>query len=206
MIKSLIKITTYMSLSTIVNMSGQTSVSRHMPIHADVFRRRLPLIFRSLWTSFVSLFLYFPSLFLTRSHLIACQNRNENCFYADSKKNTKIWKNFGDSFVNFLFDVNFIFKSTLMCCLCYYRNWLSVIRGVTWFTWGAHLRWLIYRILCVTPCMILAIWNKLVVLKLKVVFPLLSQRTFRQSVSVLVNMKAVCGVRAKTWYIYFYAC
>ena len=96
-----------------------------------------------------------------------------------TQKNTKIWKNFGDSFVNFLFDVNFIFKSTLMCCLCCDRNWLSVIRGVTWFTWGAHLRWLIYRILCVTPCMILAVWNKLVVLKLKVVFPLLSQHTFR---------------------------
>lgn len=96
-----------------------------------------------------------------------------------TQKNTKIWKNFGDSFVNFLFDVNFIFKSTLMCCFCYDRNWLSVIRGVTWFTWGAPLRWLIYRILCVTPCMILAVWNKLVVLKLKVVFSFLSQRTFR---------------------------
>ena len=100
-----------------------------------------------------------------------------------TQKNTlrgiKIWKNFGDGFVNFLLDVNFIFKSTLMCCLCYDRNWLSVIQGVTWFTWGAHLRWLIYRILCVTPCMILAVWNKLVVLKLKVVFPLLSQHTLR---------------------------
>ena len=122
MIKSLIKITTYMSLSTIVNMSGQTSVSRHMPIHADDCRRRLPLIFRSVWTSFVSLFVYFPSLFLTCSHLIARQNRNENCFYVDPKNTltgTKIWKNFGDYFVNFLFYVNFIFKSTLICCLCY---------------------------------------------------------------------------------------
>ena len=182
MIKSLIKITTYMSLSTIVNMSGQTSVSRHMPIHADVCRWRLPLIFRSLWTSFASLFLYFPSLFLIRFHLIACQNWNENCFYVDPKKTLweelKLEKVSGDNFINF-FDVNFIFKGTLICCLCYDRNWLSVIRGVTWFTWGAHLRWLIYRILCVTPCMILAVWNKLVVLKLKVVFPLLSQHTFR---------------------------
>ena len=178
MIKSLIKITTYMSLSTIVNMSGQASVSRHMPIHADDCRRRLPLIFRSLWTSFVSLFLYFPSLFLTRSHLIACQNRNENCL-CWPKKTLKFEKISEIVLLIFLIDVNFIFKSTLMCCLCYDRNWLSVIQGVTWFTWGAHLRWLIYRILCVTPCMILAVWNKLVVLKLKVVFPLLSQHTLR---------------------------
>ena len=94
-----------------------------------------------------------------------------------TQKNTKIWKNFGDSFVNFLFDVNFIFKSTLMCCLCYDTELIICNSRRDLIYVG--LTPTVANLPHLTPCMILAVWNKLVVLKLKVVFSFLSQRTFR---------------------------
>ena len=124
-------------------------------------------------------------------HLSVCSYISLHCFllvltwslvkietvFMLTQKNTKIWKNFGDSFVNFLFDVNFIFKSTLMCCLCYDTELIICNSRRDLIYVG--LTPTVANLPHLTPCMILAVWNKLVVLKLKVVFSFLSQRTFR---------------------------